>query len=137
PKNGPVSIKALILAPTRELASEIQASFQKYAGPKGLRCFVVYGGVSKYHQVQGLHRGVDILVATPGRLLDLMNDGVVRLQNAQTVVLDEADRMLDMGFIHDVRRIGKALPAKRQTLLFSATMPREIQDLADTLLTNP
>jgi ATP-dependent RNA helicase RhlE len=98
---------------------------------------VIFGGVGQQPQVQALRRGVDILVATPGRLLDLMNQRLVRLNSIEVFVLDEADRMLDMGFIHDVRRVIKALPTKRQTLLFSATMPQDIQDLADQILIDP
>jgi len=134
--NRPV-IQTLVLAPTRELAAQIGASFAKYAGRKGPRQHVVFGGVSKHGQIQALRRGVDILVATPGRLLDLMQCGLVRLDRVETFVLDEADRMLDMGFIHDVRRVTKALPQRRQTLMFSATMPKEIQSLADTILKRP
>jgi ATP-dependent RNA helicase RhlE len=131
------AIRALILAPTRELAAQIGASFARYGKGSGLRGLVVFGGVSKLPQTQALRRGVDVLVATPGRLLDLMNDGVVALGSVRTFVLDEADRMLDMGFIQDVRRIARALPRQRQTLLFSATMPREIQQLADRILVDP
>jgi ATP-dependent RNA helicase RhlE len=130
-------IRALILAPTRELAAQIGASFARYGKGSGLRGLVVFGGVSKLPQTQALRRGVDILVATPGRLLDLMNDGAAQLGSVRTFVLDEADRMLDMGFIQDVRRITRALPRERQTLLFSATMPREIQELADRILVDP
>ncbi|OGQ85348.1 MAG: hypothetical protein A2289_01315 [Deltaproteobacteria bacterium RIFOXYA12_FULL_58_15] len=130
-------IQALVLAPTRELAAQIGASFEKYAGRGGPRQTVVFGGVSKSGQIQALRRGVEVLVATPGRLLDLMGDGVIRLDRVHTFVLDEADRMLDMGFINDVRRITKAVPENRQTLMFSATMPPEIRDLADRILKNP
>jgi len=135
-KGRPV-IQTLVLAPTRELAAQIGASFETYAGRGGPRQHVVFGGVSKHGQIQALRRGVEVLVATPGRLLDLMNDGIVKLDQVDTFVLDEADRMLDMGFIHDVRRITRALPRSRQTLLFSATMPREIQELADRTLKSP
>ncbi|QQR90999.1 MAG: DEAD/DEAH box helicase [Myxococcales bacterium] len=134
---GPVAIQTLVLAPTRELAAQIGASFSTYAGRGGPISYVVFGGVSKHGQLQALRRGVEVLVATPGRLLDLMNDGVVKLDRVHTFVLDEADRMLDMGFIHDVRRITRALPSSRQTLLFSATMPAAIQELADRILRNP
>jgi len=130
-------IQSLVLAPTRELAAQIGASFAKYGGRNGPRHLVVFGGVGKQGQVQALRRGVEVLVATPGRLLDLMGDGEVQLDQVKTFVLDEADRMLDMGFIHDVRRVSKALPSKRQTLLFSATMPKEIQELADRILHKP
>ncbi len=134
---GPAVIQTLVLAPTRELAAQISASFTTYAGRGGPRSHVVFGGVSKHAQIQALRRGYEVLVATPGRLIDLMGDGYVDLRQVETFVLDEADRMLDMGFIHDVRRITKALPRERQTLLFSATMPREIQELADRTLKSP
>ena len=134
---GGRGIRALELAPTRELASQIAASFLKYAPRGRIRCHVVFGGVGKGPQVQALRRGLDVLVATPGRLLDLMGDGVVDLRQVETFVLDEADRMLDMGFLPDVRRIVSALPRRRQTLMFSATMPREIRALADRLLCEP
>jgi ATP-dependent RNA helicase RhlE len=131
------AVRALVLAPTRELAAQIGASFLKYA-PKGrLRCHVIFGGVGKGPQVQALRRGLDVLVATPGRLLDLMQEGEVDLSQVETFVLDEADRMLDMGFLPDVRRVAAALPKRRQTLLFSATMPAEIRALAERLLVNP
>ena len=130
-------IRALVLAPTRELAAQIAESFRTYAPRGRIRCDVVFGGVSKRPQVTALRRGVDVLVATPGRLLDLMNDGEVDLSRVEMFVLDEADRMLDMGFIPDVRRISSALPRERQTLLFSATQPREIRELATRLLNKP
>lgn len=130
-------IRALILTPTRELAIQIEESFKAYGKYLDLRHLVIFGGVSQYNQVSALRRGVDILVATPGRLLDLMNQRHVSLQDIQFFVLDEADRMLDMGFVQDVRRIIAKLPAKRQTLFFSATMPPEIVQLANVLLTNP
>ena len=130
-------IHTLVLAPTRELAAQIKDSFQTYGGKGGPRTSVVFGGVGKHPQIAALRRGVSVLVATPGRLLDLMQDGHVDLNHVETFVLDEADRMLDMGFIHDVRRIVKALPKKRQTLLFSATMPKEIQALAARILKDP
>ena len=135
--SGPAPIRALILTPTRELAIQIQESFDAYGANLRLRNLVVFGGVSQAPQVQGLKRGVDILVATPGRLLDLMNQGFISLRDIEIFVLDEADRMLDMGFVHDVKRVISKLPAKRQTLFFSATMPKEIQSLADSILTNP
>jgi ATP-dependent RNA helicase RhlE len=137
PRQGRPAIRALVLAPTRELAAQIGASFGQYGGRSALRHSVVFGGVGKRPQVEALRRGFDVLVATPGRLLDLMNDGEVSLAHVRHFVLDEADRMLDMGFIDDVRRITKALPKERQTLLFSATMPREIQELADRILVDP
>ncbi len=130
-------IKALILTPTRELAIQIQESFQAYGRNINLRSLVIFGGVSQHSQVETLRRGVDILIATPGRLLDLMSQGFVSLAKLQIFVLDEADRMLDMGFVHDVKRVITKLPAKRQTLFFSATMPAEIQTLANTILNNP
>jgi ATP-dependent RNA helicase RhlE len=134
---GPNRIKALILTPTRELAIQIEESFRAYGKFLDLKHLVIFGGVSQFSQVQAIRRGVDILVATPGRLLDLMNQRHISLQHIKFFVLDEADRMLDMGFVHDVKRIIAKLPAKRQTLFFSATMPPEIQQLANILLTNP
>ena len=131
------TIKALILTPTRELASQIGASFSTYGAFLGLKKVVVFGGVSQIPQVALLRAGVDILIATPGRLIDLMNQNCVHLQNVSYFVLDEADRMLDMGFLHDVQRIIAQLPAKRQTMLFSATMPPEIERLTKTILTDP
>ncbi len=130
-------IKVLILTPTRELAIQINESFAAYGKHTGIRHTVIFGGVSQLHQTNALKRGTDVLIATPGRLLDLMTQGYIRLDKLQIFVLDEADRMLDMGFIHDVKRVIAKLPAKRQTLFFSATMPPEIQKLADVLLTNP
>jgi ATP-dependent RNA helicase RhlE len=129
--------RVLILAPTRELASQIVESFVTYGRYTLVRTAVVFGGVSQFHQVKALQRGVDVLVATPGRLMDLMQQKLVRLDGVQALVLDEADRMLDMGFIEPIRRIVSALPKKRHTLLFSATMPKEIMHLADALLTDP
>jgi len=131
------TIKALILTPTRELAIQIAESFTAYGKHTGLKNLVIFGGVSQNPQVDALRRGVDILIATPGRLLDLMNQRFVHLEHVKMLVLDEADRMLDMGFVHDVKKIIAKVPAKRQTLFFSATMPKEIQQLADTILTNP
>ncbi|MBL7793319.1 MAG: DEAD/DEAH box helicase [Saprospiraceae bacterium] len=130
-------IKALILTPTRELAIQIDESFAAYGRHTGISHAVIFGGVSQQQQTNALRRGVDVLVATPGRLLDLMNQGFVNLAQLEIFVLDEADRMLDMGFIHDVKRVIAKLPAKRQTLFFSATMPPEIQKLSQMLLTNP
>jgi ATP-dependent RNA helicase RhlE len=130
-------IRALILAPTRELAIQIGESFQSYGKYTGLRHTVIFGGVSQNPQTDRLENGIDILVATPGRLLDLMNQGYVDLQNIEFFVLDEADRMLDMGFIHDVKKVIRKLPAKRQTLFFSATMPDSIVKLANDILTDP
>lgn len=134
---GPKPIKALILTPTRELAIQIEESFKAYGRNLPLKHLVIFGGVGQKAQTDALHRGVDILVATPGRLLDLMNQGFINLRDIEIFVLDEADRMLDMGFIHDVKKVIAKLPAKRQTLFFSATMPTEITKLADTILTNP
>ena len=130
-------IKALILTPTRELAIQIGESIRAYGRYLPLRHHVIFGGVSQHTQVQAIRRGVDILVATPGRLLDLMQQGHITLRDIQFFVLDEADRMLDMGFVHDVKRIITRLPSKRQTLFFSATMPNEIKQLAAMLLNNP
>ncbi len=136
-ERGPRNIKVLILTPTRELAIQIDESFAAYGKYTGLTHTVIFGGVSQLNQTNILRRGVDILVATPGRLLDLISQGFIDLKYLKIFVLDEADRMLDMGFIHDVKRIITKLPAKRQTLFFSATMPPEIQKLANVLLTNP
>lgn len=130
-------IKALILTPTRELAIQIQENFEDYGSNLSLRCTVIFGGVSQVPQVERLQRGTDILIATPGRLCDLMNQGYVDISQIQIFVLDEADRMLDMGFIHDVKKVLRALPKNRQTLLFSATMPTEIEALAKTILHEP
>ena len=130
-------IKALILTPTRELAIQIDESIAAYGTFAHIRHTVIFGGVSQLHQTNALKRGVDILVATPGRLLDLINQRFIDLRQLEFFVLDEADRMLDMGFIHDVKKIIALLPQKRQTMFFSATMPPEIQKLADTLLRNP
>ncbi|MGZ3751723.1 MAG: DEAD/DEAH box helicase [Mucilaginibacter sp.] len=131
------TIKALILTPTRELAIQIDESFAAYGRHTGLKHLVIFGGVSQNPQVDALRRGVDILVATPGRLLDLMNQKFIHLDHVKMLVLDEADRMLDMGFVHDVKKIIAKVPSRRQTLFFSATMPNEIQQLANTILTNP
>lgn len=142
-KNGPVAnekkrkIKALIVTPTRELAIQIEESFAAYGRHAGLRNTVIFGGVKQGAQVAKLAQGVDILIATPGRLLDLMNQGFVSLVDLQIFVLDEADRMLDMGFIHDIKKLLKVIPAKRQTLFFSATMAPEIKTLAGTILRDP
>ncbi|WP_312159046.1 DEAD/DEAH box helicase [Oscillibacter sp.] len=130
-------IKALILTPTRELAIQIQENFDEYGANLRLHCAVIFGGVSQVPQIERLRRGVDILIATPGRLCDLMNQGYIDISQIQIFVLDEADRMLDMGFIHDVKKVLRALPEKRQTLLFSATMPKEIEALANTILHDP
>ena len=131
------TIKALILTPTRERAIQIDESFAAYGKHTGLKHLVIFGGVSQHSQTEALRRGVDILVATPGRLLDLMNQKYVHLDHIKMLVLDEADRMLDMGFVNDVKKVIAKVPAKRQTLFFSATMPNEIQNLANTILTRP
>ncbi|MBV8963787.1 MAG: DEAD/DEAH box helicase, partial [Hyphomicrobiales bacterium] len=133
----PGSCRALVLSPTRELASQIAESFKTYGRHLKLSSTVVFGGVSGRPQAQALARGVDILVATPGRLTDHLNAGAVRLDRVEIFVLDEADRMLDMGFIHAIRRILPRLPKSRQNLFFSATMPHEIARLADELLRDP
>jgi len=130
-------IRSLIITPTRELAMQIAESFKAYGRHTGLTCTVVFGGVNQNPQTTELQRGVDILVATPGRLLDLMSQGFITLRDVEFFVLDEADRMLDMGFIHDVKKIIAALPHRRQSLFFSATMPPEIVKLAGTILHNP
>ncbi len=134
---GQRPIRALILSPTRELASQIAESFTVLGRHLSLTNCVIFGGVGVSPQVDRLRRGVDILVATPGRLIDLANQGALSLAKIEFFVLDEADRMLDMGFIHDVRRIIKLLPQRRQSLFFSATVPDEIQKLANAILTNP
>ncbi|HWE01551.1 MAG TPA: DEAD/DEAH box helicase [Tepidisphaeraceae bacterium] len=127
-------VRCLVLAPTRELANQTAAAFKVYGKNLHLKYAVIYGGVGQNPQVQALRQGVDVLVATPGRLMDLMNQGHVDLRGVEVLVLDEADRMLDMGFINDIRKIVAKLPATRQTLFFSATMPPEIRSLADALL---
>ena len=133
----PGTIRALILTPTRELALQIYENVCQYARYTPCTAAVIFGGVSQVPQVDSIARGADILIATPGRLWDLMGQSIVKLNKVECFVLDEADRMLDMGFFPDVKRIIKYLPAKRQTLLFSATIPNEIAALADSLLTNP
>lgn len=136
-KKGPMGIKCLILTPTRELAIQIGESFTAYGRHLRLKHTVIFGGVSQHAQTQALRQGVDILIATPGRLLDLMDQRYVKLEHLKMFVLDEADRMLDMGFIHDVKKVISRIPAKRQTIFFSATMPQEIASLANSILTNP
>ena len=136
-KAGPKGIKSLILTPTRELAIQIGESFGAYGKFLKLKHTVIFGGVSQKAQTDALRAGVDILIATPGRLLDLMDQKYVNLQHLRIFVLDEADRMLDMGFIHDVKKVIAKIPAKRQTLFFSATMPDEIKKLSSSILTNP
>ncbi len=130
-------IRALVLTPTRELANQVQKSFSTYGRDTPLRQTVIYGGVSQHPQTNSLRSGTDIVIATPGRLLDLMNQGFVHLQNLQVLILDEADQMLDMGFIHDLKKIVAEIPEQRQTLMFSATMPGEIRRLASRWLNNP
>ena len=130
-------IRALILTPTRELAIQIGESFTAYGRHTDIKHTVVFGGVGQKPQTDAIQRGVDVMIATPGRLLDLINQGFIKLNQLEFFVLDEADRMLDMGFVHDVKKIIKLLPAKRQSLFFSATMPPAIVTLADTILRNP
>lgn len=134
PKKG---IAALILTPTRELAIQINESMEAYGRYLGLKHLVIFGGVSQHPQTEALRRGTDILIATPGRLLDLIQQGFISLSAIRFFVLDEADRMLDMGFIHDVKKVIRLLPTQRQTLFFSATMPTEIASLANSILTEP
>ncbi|MBE9461216.1 DEAD/DEAH box helicase [Dyadobacter subterraneus] len=136
-KNEKGPIRALILTPTRELAIQIGESFSAYGRFTNITHTVIFGGVGQKPQTDALRRGVDVLIATPGRLLDLINQGFVHLKQLEIFVLDEADRMLDMGFVHDVKKILRLLPAKRQSLFFSATMPPVIMTLADTILSNP
>lgn len=131
------SVRVLILAPTRELAAQIRESMREYGSKLKVRSAVIFGGVGQSPQVSALRQGVDVLVATPGRLLDLMNQGFVDLHDLEIFVLDEADRMLDMGFIHDVKKVISHLPKKRQTLFFSATMPPQVAELAKGLLVDP
>jgi len=135
--NSPRKINALIITPTRELAIQIAESFSTYGRFTGIKNTVIFGGVPQGTQTNALRRGVDILVATPGRLLDLMDQGFIRLKDVEYFVLDEADRMLDMGFIHDIRKIIAKLPTKRQSLFFSATMPNNIVELSRKILKNP
>ena len=134
---GRREIKALVLTPTRELAIQIGESFTAYGRYTGVNHVVIFGGVSQVPQVEALKKGIDVLIATPGRLLDLVNQGLLNLKTLEYFVLDEADRMLDMGFIHDIKRILPLLPPKRQSLFFSATMPPEIAKLADSILHKP
>lgn len=130
-------IRTLVVTPTRELAIQIQESFDAYGKYTNIRSLVIFGGVSQVAQVDQLRKGVDVLIATPGRLLDLNKQGYIDLNHMHHLVLDEADQMLDMGFINDVKKIVKLTPDNRQTLLFSATMPVAIRELADTFLTKP
>jgi len=135
--NGYKHIRALILTPTRELALQISDSFQTYGRYTNVKQQVIFGGVSQHAQTIALRNGTDVLIATPGRLLDLMSQGYVHLDHLELFVLDEADRMLDMGFIHDVKKVVKVLPKQKQTMLFSATMPPQISQLVASLLRAP
>ena len=135
--SGPRKIRALVVTPTRELAIQIAESFTIYGEHTGIKNTVIFGGVKQGTQTKALSYGIDVLVATPGRLLDLMNQGIVSLKDIKYFVLDEADRMLDMGFIHDIRKIIAKLPTQRQSLFFSATMPRDIVELSGKILGNP
>ena len=130
-------IRALVLTPTRELGIQIFESFKTYGKYVPLKTTVIFGGVNQTKQISTLRSGVDVLVATPGRLLDLIKQKHIDLSMIEIFVLDEADRMLDMGFIHDIRRVVSLLPKKKQTLFFSATMPKEMEEIVDNLLVNP
>jgi ATP-dependent RNA helicase RhlE len=134
---GKKGTRVLVMAPTRELASQIAESFRGYAAGSPIRVALMFGGVPKPRQARAMDNGVDVLVATPGRLLDHLNDRAVNLGNVETLVLDEADHMLDLGFIIPIRKIAAMIPAQRQTLFFSATMPKEIASLAGALLKDP
>lgn len=134
---APKSVRGLVLAPTRELATQISVNLRAFAETTPIKVAMVVGGQSINNQIKRLERGVDLLVATPGRLLDLMDRRAVRLNDATFLVLDEADQMLDMGFIHDLRKIAQVLPSERQTMLFSATMPKQMNELANSYLTRP
>jgi ATP-dependent RNA helicase RhlE len=134
---GPKQCRVLVLAPTRELAGQIHESFKSYGRHTKIRATVIYGGVNQRPQATAMMRGLDVCIATPGRLIDLVNQRLVDLKSVEYLVLDEADRMLDMGFIHDVRRIVKMIPTDRQTLFFSATLPKEVRTLADSMLRDP
>ncbi|NCO55898.1 MAG: DEAD/DEAH box helicase, partial [Bacteroidetes bacterium] len=135
--SGKIKIRSLIVTPTRELAIQINESFKAYGRYTELKSAVIFGGVKQSAQVKTLQGGIDILIATPGRLLDLINQKYISLKDIEILVLDEADRMLDMGFIHDVKKILALLPTKKQTLFFSATMPPEIVKLSNTILYKP
>ncbi len=136
-RTRPARMRCLILSPTRELAKQIEENIKGYGKGLGISSVVIFGGVSSRPQIAKVSRGVDIIIATPGRLLDLMGDGHILFEQLEVFVLDEADRMLDMGFIRDVNKIIEKLPSKRQTLLFSATMPQDIAELSKKLLKNP
>ena len=133
----PRTIKALILAPTRELAIQINETFEAMNPQVNLKSAVIFGGVRQGSQVTKINRGIDVLIATPGRLIDLYNQGLVDLKHVEYLVLDEADRMLDMGFIKDIRKILRFIPRRHQTMLFSATLPDEIKHLVSDLLNDP
>ena len=133
----PKHTRVLVLTPTRELAIQVHESFLTYGKNLKLKYAVVYGGVGQTPQVKATSNGVDVLVATPGRLMDLIEQGFIKLQGLEVFILDEADRMLDMGFIHDIKKVLKLLPPKRHNLFFSATMPPEIEKLANSILVNP
>jgi len=135
--NGKRKVKALIVTPTRELAIQIAENFTSYSKYNSVKNTVIYGGVKQGSQTTALANGVDVLIATPGRLLDLIGQGYITLRDIKYFVLDEADRMLDMGFIHDIKKLIKMLPQKRQSLFFSATMPKNILELSKTILINP
>ena len=135
--NGKRKVKALIVTPTRELAIQIAENFTSYSKYNSVKNTVIYGGVKQGSQTTALANGVDVLIATPGRLLDLIGQGYITLRDIKYFVLDEADRMLDMGFIHDIKKLIKMLPQKRQSLFFSATMPKNILELSRTILINP
>ena len=130
-------VRALVLSPTRELAEQTYSAFKQLGGKTGLRMLSIYGGVSAKNQINRLRQGVDIVIACPGRLLDLKNQGEINLSNVEVLVLDEADHMVDMGFLPDIKRIISALPKERQTLLFSATMPKKIYNLATSMMDDP
>jgi ATP-dependent RNA helicase RhlE len=130
-------IRALILTPTRELAIQVCDNMKKYGRNLHLQSTAIYGGVSQFEQVKSIRNGVDIVVATPGRLIDLLDQRIIKLNSVEMLVLDEADRMLDMGFIHDIKRIMKVLPANRQNIFFSATLPEEIVGMVKSLMRNP
>ena len=136
-RNPQQRLRVLVLSPTRELAAQIGESFRVYGRHTAIRQTTIFGGVNQQPQVRAIRQGVDVLVATPGRLVDLLNQGCVDLRAIETFVLDEADRMLDMGFLPDLKRIIARLPTRRQTLFFSATMPTAIDALAKTILRNP
>src|SRR5688572_4224115 len=134
---GSAGIRALVLAPTRELAIQVYENLRYYSKNLPLKSTVIFGGVSQYNQAKDIRKGIDILVATPGRLHDLIDQGIVSLNRLEVLILDEADRMLDMGFIHDIKRLIKLIPASRQNVFFSATMPAEVQDLIKSLTRDP